>query len=62
MLRRASLPNTEVILRHLKQHEDINEAVKYIEADMILDDAVIMAKREIYDLVSLCPCLGEAPK
>jgi hypothetical protein len=40
MLRTASLPNTEVILRHLKQHEDIDEAVKHIEADMMLRGAV----------------------
>ncbi|KAI4846165.1 hypothetical protein E4T44_05213 [Aureobasidium sp. EXF-8845] len=42
MLRRASLPDTEVILRHLKQHEDVNEAVKFIEADMMLRSAVMM--------------------
>jgi hypothetical protein len=40
MLRRASLQNTEVILRHLKQHEDIDEVVKYIEADVMLRGAV----------------------
>jgi hypothetical protein len=32
--------NTEVILRHLKQHEDIDEVVKYIEADVMLRGAV----------------------
>jgi hypothetical protein len=42
MLRRASLPDTEVILRHLKQHEDVNEAVKLIEADTMSRSAVMM--------------------
>ncbi|KEQ63177.1 uncharacterized protein M437DRAFT_75065 [Aureobasidium melanogenum CBS 110374] len=36
MLRRASPPDTEVILRHLKQFDDVNEAVKSIETDMML--------------------------
>jgi hypothetical protein len=40
MLRKASPPATEVILRHLKQHDDVNEAVKVIEADMTLRDGV----------------------
>ena len=38
MLRKASRPATETILRHLKQHDDINEAIKFIEADMMLRD------------------------
>jgi hypothetical protein len=42
MLQRASLPDTEVILRHLKQHEYVNEAVKFIEADMVLRSAVMI--------------------
>ncbi|KAI4846022.1 hypothetical protein E4T44_05292 [Aureobasidium sp. EXF-8845] len=40
MLRRASPPDTEVILRHLKQHDDVNEAVKVIKADITLRDSV----------------------
>ncbi|KAG9560207.1 hypothetical protein KCU71_g7328, partial [Aureobasidium melanogenum] len=41
MLRRASPPDTEVILRCLKQFDDVNEAVKSIESDMMLRGAVI---------------------
>jgi hypothetical protein len=44
MLRRAPLVNIEVILRHLEQHKDIKKAVKFIEADMMLRDAVIMSQ------------------
>jgi hypothetical protein len=40
MLRRASPQDTEVILRHLKQHDDVNEAVKVIETDITLRDGV----------------------
>ncbi|KAI4845445.1 hypothetical protein E4T44_05606 [Aureobasidium sp. EXF-8845] len=40
MLRRASPPDTEVILRHLRQHDDVNEAVKVIKADITLRDSV----------------------
>jgi hypothetical protein len=41
MLRRASPPDTAVILRHLKQFDDVNEAVKSIETDMMLRGAII---------------------
>jgi hypothetical protein len=44
MLRGASLPDTKVILKHLEQHKDIKKAVKFIEADMMLRDAVIMSQ------------------
>jgi hypothetical protein len=44
MLRRAPLVDIEVILRHLEQHKDIKKAVKFIEADMMLRDAVIMSQ------------------
>jgi hypothetical protein len=40
MLRKASPQATETILRHLTQHDDVNEAVKFIEADMVLRDSV----------------------
>ncbi|KAI4831262.1 hypothetical protein E4T44_09600, partial [Aureobasidium sp. EXF-8845] len=40
MLRIASAPDTQVILRHLKQHDDMNEAVKTIQADMSLRSGV----------------------
>lgn len=40
MLRRASPQATETILRHLRQHDDVNEAVKFIEADIVLRDSV----------------------
>jgi hypothetical protein len=44
MLRGASLANVEMILRHLEQHKDIKKAVNFIEADMVLRDAVIMSQ------------------
>jgi hypothetical protein len=40
MLRRASPRDTEAILRYLKQNDDVNEAVKVIEADITLRDGV----------------------
>ncbi|KAI4719763.1 hypothetical protein E4T48_04058 [Aureobasidium sp. EXF-10727] len=44
MLRKASPPDTELILRNLKQYEDVSEAVKSIETDMMLRGDVISAQ------------------
>ena len=40
MLRKASPVEAEVILRHLKQYDDVTEAVRVMEADIILRDGV----------------------
>jgi hypothetical protein len=44
MLRGALLPDTEVLLKHLEQHKDIKKAVKFIKADIMLREAVIMSQ------------------
>ncbi|KAI5197519.1 hypothetical protein E4T39_07225 [Aureobasidium subglaciale] len=41
MLRKASPTDTDVILKHLKQHEDVNDAVKFIQSEMMMRGGVI---------------------
>ncbi|KEQ97909.1 hypothetical protein AUEXF2481DRAFT_27251 [Aureobasidium subglaciale EXF-2481] len=41
MLRKASPADTDVILKHLKQHDDVNDAVKHIQSEMMLRGGVI---------------------
>jgi hypothetical protein len=38
MLRKASAAETAMILDRLKGHEDVNDAVRFIEEDMMLVD------------------------